>query len=155
MPLVAILALGLIGMAVSSASAAKPPLPFKASVMGSLSPTGISPTYTLEGTGIASRLGNVKLYQAGIVVTGGDPNTGPVTDVSTETLTAANGDTLTILCLQTADVISPGVLHGTDQWTVIGGTGQFDGATGSGTGETFADTDAGSFTKQLTGVIAY
>ena len=81
--------------------------------------------------------------------------TGSNTDTLTETFTAANGDTLTILCNQVIEEISPGVFHGTDTWTVIGGTGRFSDATGSGTGHTYVDLNAGTFTKELTGVIAY
>ena len=39
---------------------------------------------------------------------------------------------------------SPGVFVGTDQWTVIGGTGRFAGATGSGTGVTHIDLNNGN-----------
>ena len=39
---------------------------------------------------------------------------------------------------------SPGVFVGTDQWTVIGGTGRFGGATGSGTGVTHIDLNNGN-----------
>ena len=36
-----------------------------------------------------------------------------ITDTLVETLTAANGDTVTLLCHQVATPVSPGVLHGT------------------------------------------
>ncbi|MBM2811515.1 MAG: hypothetical protein HW416_2274 [Chloroflexi bacterium] len=155
LPLVAVLALGLVGIGANSVSAAAPKVPVKASVSGTVSPTGLSPTYVLAGTGTASHLGKVKSYKANVVITGGNPVTGPITDTLTETLTAANGDTLTILCQQVASLISPGVFHGVDQWTVIGGTGRFSGATGSGTGDTYIDLNVGTFTKALTGAITY
>jgi hypothetical protein len=72
-----------------------------------------------------------------------------------ETLTAANGDTLTLRCDQTATPKKPGVLHGVDTWTVIGGTGRFANASGSGTGTTDADLNKGTFTKMMSGSITF
>jgi len=143
-----VMALAASGIAVRSASAASPSVPFKASVSGTVSFTG-EPTFELAGAGKASHLGNVKHYQAD------GSFTGPTTDTLTETLTAANGDTLIIRCDQVLEEISPGVFHGTDTWTVIGGTGRFSDATGSGTGETQVDLNVGTFTKDMTGAIAY
>jgi hypothetical protein len=121
----------------------------KASVSGTVSLTSES-TFQLAGTVKANHIGNMKGYQANGTFTS------PTTDTLTETLTAANGDTLTILCNQVIEETGvPGVLHGTDTWTVIGGTGRFSNATGSGTGETNVDLNAGTFTKQMTGVISY
>jgi hypothetical protein len=146
---VMILALGAIGAAASSASAAKPSVPFSASVSGSAIVDLGAGTIKLAGTGNASHLGNVKSYKAiGSITT-------PTTDILTETLTAANGDSLTILCSQVVADLGNGLWHGTDTWTVIGGTGRFSGATGSGTGETNVDLNVGRFTKALTGTIAY
>ncbi len=50
---------------------------------------------------------------------------------------------------------SPGLFLGTDSWTVIGGTGKFAGATGSGTGVTHVDLNPSklTFTKDFTGTI--
>lgn len=152
--LVAVLALGLVGPGASSASAAAPAVPFKASVSGTVSPTAPL-TFVLAGTGTSSDLGKVKTYGANVVITSGDPVNGPMTNTLTETLTGANGDTLTILCQQIASSISPGVFRGVDQWTVIGGTGRFSGATGSGTGNTYVDLNVGTFAKEATGTITY
>jgi hypothetical protein len=70
------------------------------------------------------------------VITGSTAG-GALTDTLTEKLTAANGDKLTVLCRETATPTgSTGVLHGVDRWTVIGGTGRFSDAAGSGTGKT-------------------
>ena len=134
------------GVAVRSASAAQTADPLKASVSGTVSLTGPS-TFTLAGTVKANHIGSMRNYQATGVFTG------PTTDTLTETITAANGDTLTILCDQVLEQISPGVFRGMDTWTVIGGTGRFSNATGSGTGETNVDLNTGTFTKQLIGVI--
>jgi hypothetical protein len=146
---VLLMAVAASGVTARSARADDSPSPLKASVSGTVSLTSES-TFQLAGTVKANRIGNMKGYQANGTFTS------PTTDTLTETLTAANGDTLTILCNQVIEETGvPGVLHGTDTWTVIGGTGRFSNATGSGTGETNVDLNAGTFTKQMTGVISY
>jgi hypothetical protein len=148
--LVALLALGTVGIGATSAVAAGPSVPFESSVSGTVSQTG-ELTFALEGSAISSHLGTTG-YEGEVEITGVDSD-GVITDTLTETLTAANGDTLTLLCFQVAVPIGPGMLHGTDQWTVIDGTGRFSGATGSGTGDTYVDLNSGTFTKELTGTI--
>jgi len=108
----------------------------------------------LAGTGDASHLGNVRSYTANVVILTGIVGVTGVTDTLTETLIAANGDTLTLLCTQTA-TLSSGVYHGTDLWIVIGGTGRLSGATGSGTGDTYVYLSSSTFTKELTGTVTY
>ena len=162
LPLVAFLALGLAGMSATAASAAAragaPAVPFKYSVSGTVTltsppPPGPGSTLTLTGAGNASHLG--KASYKGSVVIDTISGTGVITDTLTETLTAANGETLTILCHQVATPVSSGVYKGTDQWTVTGGTGRFRGATGSGSGNTHIDLNTHTFTKAETGTIAY
>ena len=146
---VVLMAVAASGATVRSASADDSPGPFKASASGTVSMTSES-TFQLAGTVKANHIGSMKNYQAN------GSFTGPTTDTLTETLTAANGDTLTILCNQVIEETGvPGVLHGTDTWTVVGGTGRFSNATGSGTGETSVDLNAGTFTKQMNGVITF
>jgi hypothetical protein len=157
LPLAALLALMITGLGAEPASAKQAAnVPFRASVSGTLSPTGPG-IFALAGRGNATHLGKVKQYRALVQITGGDVATGPITDTMTETLTAANGDTITILCQQVANPVSPGspVLEGSDTWTVIGGTGRFRHASGSGTGHTHADLSQGTFTKVMSGTIAY
>ena len=146
--IVMVMALAASGIAVGSARAAGSGVPLKASISGTVSMTG-DMTFALDGTVKANHMGSMKEYQANGVFTG------PNTDSLTETLTAANGDTLTIMCNQTLEAISPGVFRGIDEWTVIGGTGRFSNASGSGTGETQVDLNTGTFTKELTGAISY
>ncbi len=154
LPVVAGLMLSITMIGADSASAAEPSVPFKASVAGTLAPTSAT-TFELAGSGLASHLGDLQSYDASVTITGVDPATGVITDTLVETLTAANGDTITILCQQTATPVSPGVYVGSDEWTVIGGTGRFGGATGSGDGETHVDLNLGTFTKDLAGSITY
>ena len=145
---VMLIALGTIGAGASSASAAGPLVPFKASVSGTVVPPDLSGAFALiDGTGTASHLGKVSYKAVGQI-------TGATTDTLTETFTAANGDTLTILCNQVLEDLGGGVLRGTDTWTVIGGTGRFSGASGSGTGVTYV-YNLSTFTKELTGTISY
>jgi len=137
------------GLAVSPAYAASSFVSFKAKVSGTVAFTGAT-TFEIAGAGKADHLAALKSfdYQADGVFTG------PATDSLTETLTTANGDTLTILCNQMLEEVAPGVFHGTDTWTVIGGTGQFSGATGSGTGETEVDLNTGTISKVMKGDIS-
>lgn len=150
---VALLTLGFVLMGVTPAqAAASQPTPLKADVSGTVVSTGPG-SFALTGAGNSTKLG--RLADTGSVhITNVDAN-GVITDVMIETLTAANGDTLTLRCDQTATPSKPGVLHGVDTWTVIGGTGRFANATGSGTGTTDADLNKGKFTKSMTGSIAF
>lgn len=110
-------------------------------------------TLTLDGSGIGRPLGKLDDYSGQVTITSVDED-GVITDVLIETFTAANGDTLTIRCDQVVVPGDDGLFHGTDTWTVIGGTGRFADATGSGTGTTVVD-NLETFTKELTGTITY
>ncbi len=112
-------------------------------------PTGPG-TFSLSGSGLATVIGGAR-YSGTVVVTSAAPD-GSLTDVLTETYTAANGDTLTIECRQSAVPIGTTILKGTDQWTVTGGTGRFARATGSGTGTTFV-YNLQTFVKVSSGTI--
>jgi len=142
--------LGVVGFGASAASAATSAAPFKFAVSGTASLAGSA--VTLNGAGLASNLGIVR-YKASGVITGSNPTTGVITDTLTETLTAANGSTVTILCHQVATPVSSGVYNGIDQWTVTGGTGTFSGATGSGSGDTHVNLNQGTFAKVESGTI--
>jgi hypothetical protein len=147
----AALALGTAALTTQPAFAG-PPVQFKGLVSGTV--TGSFPgPFTLNGSGIASHLGLVA-HRGTVTITGTLPG-GVITDTLTETFVAANGDTLTLLCLQIATPVGPGVFEATDQWTVIGGTGRFAGAKGLGTGDTYINLTPGNSTyiKQLTGSV--
>src|SRR5215467_7524341 len=81
----------------NSASAASHPIPFHATFLG----TGVltSPTTaSFAGTGIATQMGQITTVGNAVVTGVADVNCGGLdanTNVNTETLTAANGDTLT------------------------------------------------------------
>ena len=81
------------------------------------------------------------------------------TDVGEMTLTAANGDTL-LLHYQATFQMDPWpdfVTSTVDSipWTVVGGTGRFEHASGSGGGTNFAVMAAGTATYWLSGTISY
>lgn len=144
-PALPVLALTCGGHSAGTAGAADAGVTIKVYVSGFASVGSTSFTVTAHGK--SSHLGNVAYYGSGQF-------TSPTSDVLTETLTAADGDTLTILCVQTLEDLGGGLLHGSDNWTVIGGTGRFAGATGTGTGDTYVQS-LSSFTKSMTGTILY
>jgi hypothetical protein len=150
---VTFLALATPGLGAASASAASSPIPFTASFSGSAAIT--SPTTTsFSGTGTATQMGRIA-SQGHVDITGSDPSCpGGVANVNTETLTAANGDRLTITSQDVACPTGPGEYHGTGHWTVTSGTGRFSNATGQGSYDGTADFNAGTFVINLTGAIA-
>jgi hypothetical protein len=151
----ALLAVGALLLGGSPAAAASDGrVPFTASFSWSgafLNPT----TTTFAGTGRASHLG--RITTSGYAdITGSDSSCpGGVANVNTETLTAANGDTLTIVSDDVACPTGPNQYHGTGHWTVAGGTGRFDDATGSGSFDGHSDFGAGTFAATMTGRIRY
>lgn len=147
---VALLTLGFAALSVAPALAkSSNTTPFGSVVSGTVTATGPG-TFDLAGSGL-STFGRIS-YAGQVQITSSDSN-GVLTDVLTETLTSAKGDTLTLLCEETATPMSPGVYQGRDTWSVIGGTGRFANASGSGTGSTAVDLNAGTFSKVSTGSI--
>ena len=148
----AVLGLALISLTTDSASAATT-VPFADAAAGTVTPTSPS-SFALAGAGLASSLGPVR-YSGTVTVTSA-PGAATLTDVLTEKLTAANGDSITILCQQSATLV-PGttnVLHGKDSWTIVGGTGKYRNARGSGTGDTYV-YNLQAFAKTATGTITF
>ncbi|HYW30856.1 MAG TPA: hypothetical protein VE869_05060 [Gemmatimonas sp.] len=82
----------------------------------------------LEGTGTASHLGRFTVV-ANITLTV-NPLAGTGTGIGTGTYTAANGDVLTTTAVGQAVVVA-GIATVTETVTVTGGTGRFEGATGT------------------------
>jgi hypothetical protein len=125
-------------------------IPFKGSISGTVAFTGPT-TAVLSASGNLTHLGHTAYAGDVSDIT---PTPTGLTNVLVETLTAANGDTLTFFCTEVAVETSPGVFQATDQWVVIGGTGRFEGATGQGIADTHVDLNNGTFSKQLTGTIS-
>jgi hypothetical protein len=108
-------------------------VPFKGSLAGSFTAVPIDPTnplllaLQLDASGNATHVGNFTYSFPHTV----DRSKVPSTGVGTATFTAANGDTLTAAVNGTAVLIGPGLLQGTENGTITGGTGKFANATGS------------------------
>jgi hypothetical protein len=119
-----VLAVVLAALALSGPAAAGAEKPFKGRSSGVVREMGFDPltvtVYTrLEGEGQATHLGRFTVTaDIAIVIGAGVHGTG--------TLTAANGDQL-FLTME-GDGIDP--IHGLGEFTVVGGTGRFEGASG-------------------------
>ena len=89
-------------------------------------------TITFSGTGISTSLG-LSTNAGYAQVTGFDSSCpGGLANVNYETLTGANGDSISLTSHDVGCEVSPGVYQGTGHWVVTGGTGRFSGATGQG-----------------------
>jgi len=162
LPAVALTTVAALMLGASSVLAACHPVPFTATYSGSAAFASAT-TASFVGTGTATHLGRIATTGMSDFSCGfgshcpvsncpdGVPN------VNTETLTAANGDTLTIVSLDVACPTDPSLLryHGTGDWTVVGGTGRFAGASGTGRFDGHSDFTTHTFAETLTGSIAY
>jgi hypothetical protein len=153
---VTLMVAGSLLLSASSVLAACHPVPFKASLSGTATLT--SPTSgELVGAGSASHMGSIT--NAGHVQAYPDqpssscPN--GFVSVNTETLTAANGDRLTLTSQDVACPQGPGQFQGSGDWTVTGGTGRFKGASGRGSLQGVVDFSAGTFSISFDGSIQY
>jgi len=138
-----VIVLSLTSGAWMSASAESPEVPFKA-YYPVWAATGFDPscpcikqTFTPGGDGLASHMGvslfegTAKAWPGGTIVQKGDG-----------TLTAANGDSITVHYEGTGNVIDQGAHIVVDGWYIVtGGTGRFWGVTGGGTYHVFVYTD--------------
>jgi hypothetical protein len=137
-------------LAASAVAAARPDLPFRASIdtrpviLGPCGPGCLA--LDIPGSGIATHLGTVTLAGPSRV------NLIDATQTPTGTLTAANGDQLVLDIEGTVqftgpDPAAPVTFSGS--WTVQSGTGRFQNASGSGSYSGSAAGPAGELT--LTG----
>jgi hypothetical protein len=115
-------------------------------------------TVEFNGGGEATHMGRVVNH--GVALIGTPVPTCPggvlgLPNVHTETITAANGDKLVLRMLNLACPTGENTYHGTGTWTVIDGSGRFEGTTGEGTCDGHADFAAQTFACTLTGVIRY
>lgn len=148
-----VVAAGSLALAAPSEAAGQHAVPLEGRYAGTVvvnGPLAVGTTADVNGTGNATHLGRLA-HSGSAVITSLVP--GGFVNVLTETLTAANGDTLTLVCTEVATEVSPGVFHGVDSWVVTGGTGRFSGATGSGTAETEIDLNQGTYSKRISGSI--
>jgi hypothetical protein len=146
--LAAVLALTVLILRPSQAHAASL-VPFQASVSETFTagPCGkMLVCITAIGTGQAEHLGAIS--EAALItvdVNPADQQNGCAPETRTTTLTAANGDTLTMY--GTGFTRCPGSSEANDNYVVTGGTGRFQGASGGGT-----DSNTHTFTSATAGV---
>jgi hypothetical protein len=153
-----VILLGVVGVCCTAVgpAAARSDVPFTARLSGAA--TFTSPTTAeFDGTGEATHLGR---FASGGVAILGSPTEGcpdgalGIPNVHTETLTAANGDELTVRMVNLACPTGPASFHGTGRWTVARGTGRFADVTGAGSIEGNADFATNTFALTLSGTLS-
>jgi hypothetical protein len=108
--------------------AANSQVPFRGSMSGTATITPVAPpivSVLLVTSGEANQLGHFTLRAPHTV------NQATLTASGTYTFTAADGSTLTASLSGTATVVVPGELAIAETGVITGGTGRFEGATGS------------------------
>lgn len=127
-------------------------IPFRGSLEGTASITPLTPPMVavdIDATGTATYLGRFTLEAPHVV------NQATLTAVGTYLITAANGDTITANLAGTATMVEPPfVIAITETATVTGGTGRFEGATGSIQVERVFNRQTGVTTGTLIGWIS-
>ena len=125
------IALGLVlplAVAIAGPVAAQDHVPFRGEMSGTATVTPIAPpivSVLLETTGHANQLGEFTLLAPHTV------NQATLTATGTYRFTAADGSTLTATLSGTATLVAPGQLSIQETGIITGGTGRFDGASGS------------------------
>jgi hypothetical protein len=132
-----------LAVAVAGPVAAKSQVPFRGSMSGTAAVTPIAPpivSVLLVTSGEANQLGHFTLRAPHTV------NQATLTANGAYAFTAADGSILTATLSGSASVVAPGQLAIAETGIITGGTGRFDGATGTfstqrtffpGTGQTY------------------
>jgi hypothetical protein len=109
----------------------------------------------LAGSGHATHMG--KVQDSGLAIVNLASNCGPgcFTDSSRLTLTAANGDQITLESTgKNSATPDPTIRSRTGPYVVTGGTGRFSGASGSGTASTIINGATHTSVATFTGVLS-
>lgn len=107
-----------------------------------------------DGAGIATQLGHTSNH-GDIILTGPDSSCpGGLANIHVDTLTAANGDSITITAHDVACPIGPLQFRGSGTWVVTAGTGRFSDATGAGVINGGANFATQEFSFVMSGTIA-
>jgi hypothetical protein len=145
----------LVALSLAGPAVADHPVPFKGSFEGDVTvtppPPPLGPPFVsvdVEATGNATHLGQFTLDIPHLV------NRANGTADGKYEFTAANGDTLTADFKGVAVFVAPGVLYIEETLTITGGTGRFDGATGSVSVERWYDMIAGTTVGSFEGTIS-
>jgi hypothetical protein len=146
-PLAALGGTLILALAIAAPVAAKEQVPFRGEMSGIATITPIAPPIVavlLQTSGHANQLGAFTLVAPHTV------NQATLTANGAYTFTAANGDTLTATLSGQATLVAPGQLSIAETGVITGGTGRFEGATGTfathrtffpGTGVTYGTFD--------------
>ena len=133
-----------------SLSLSAQPTPFKGQLEGTATVTPLTPpmaSVVITASGNATKLGEFTLQVPHLV------NFATRIGIGTYTFTAANGDTLTANFTGQAQGTPPN-LSIVEHATITGGTGRFEGATGSFTAERLFNQATGVTTGSFDGVIS-
>ena len=149
--LVATLLVGVPGVAASSRA-----VPFRLSISGIGGFSSPSSVFFM-GSGHALHMGKVTDDGAATDFT---PATtcpqGGINNLHSETFTAADGSTLSVLSHDVACWVSATRIYCADcPWSVTGGTGRFADAAGTGNLNGYLDLASGTFAGTYTGTISY
>jgi hypothetical protein len=130
-------------------------VPFKGSLDGEFTSTGVFPLLTLEGsgTGMATHLGKFTYEFPHTVDFSGVPIMPPM-GLGTYTFTAANGDMVIADFTGFSTPVEPGFVFVTEEATITGGTGRFAGASGQFTVLRLVDQLNGKTTGSFEGTIS-
>jgi len=138
----------LAAAAIAGSAAAANEVPFQGTLEGSFTASQDPPpaiNRVLNAAGRSTLLGNFTYYFPHSV----DRSVMPATGVGVSTFSAANGDEVRASISGEATLVAPGVLLVVEQGTILGGSGRFEGASGSFVIERLIDTvnltTAGSF----------
>ncbi len=143
----------IIAMGANPVYAAGIQIPFTGSISGTVAfGSGGFPVFS--GKGIFTQMGLVKNQGYVVFTTASADCAGGVPNDNYGTLTAANGDSLSIVSHDVACPIAPNLYQGSGNWEVLGGTGRFIGATGQGTLAGYSDFNNSAFNIQLDGAIS-
>lgn len=146
----------------ASANAGPEPklVPFHGTFAGSSEVRAVPPRLFIAGTGEgrATHLGAADWTFDEIVTLGqvvaGCPTLGTTAIYTAGTLTAANGDTVTVVGSGTGCPTSPTTATILDVFTVTGGTGRFEGASGNLTSVTFVNQATRGFVVTFDGQLS-
>ena len=144
---------GALLVVLSGSVSATDQVPFKGQLAGTATITplgGPIVAVEIDATGTATYIGKFSLQAPHIV----DQST--LTATGTYLLTAANGDTITADLAGTARMVEPPyVIAITETATVTGGTGRFEGATGTIEVERIFNRATGVTTGTFTGWLSF
>jgi hypothetical protein len=115
-------------LSVAAPVAARDQVPFRGSMSGTAAVTPVAPpifSVLLETSGNANQLGHFTLVAPHTV------NQATLTATGTYLLTAADGSTLTASLSGSATLLPSGLLSIAEVGVITGGTGRFEGATGT------------------------